>query len=1482
MKNSIRIGLLFLVMMYGFSVAIASDLIEITPITNKIILVVFDDGTVQYPNDLHVDRLDITIATDPASYSIASQDDDDFSQQLNPVDIGRKTKGTEFVKDAPWGGNSYDPRSKPWASKHFIYLFLDRELKSGNTYTLNTSALAANGSEWTFSFDEKELRSESIHVNTVGYETNAPKYGYVYQWMGDMGGLDLTAYNGASFQLYKDGVNEAVYTGFLKKRKSATNAETGQQSDTPDRNFLGGEVYECDFSGVTEDGIYTLVVEDMGCSYPFNIGTDALWDAYYTVGRSLYYQRSGIRLEPPYTDGDYIRPVNQNTKVTSDDGTDFSGLLLYCTYPYVLWDQGEEGGSSIEMIRDSAIGNTLDVAGWYHDAGDWDGYFSHQRIPILLMTTWEYFPERFADGDLNLPESGNGIPDLLDEASWLIKFNYRLRKELMTKGYSDGGVGGARVAPDFFTEVDGNAQSNKPSWQDHRRYVVSSADAYMTYLYAGQAAQFALILNKLGKDYTKFPVEMLDHVDFESMSRDSVNWEEEARSAYAWASAPENQPEKHAHYSAALSVYKMYAAVNLWRLTNEEQFHADAQPELEKLKGVSNLDDDERYGVYSYLLADNFSKDGLLHTALFESAVNTAHYRGVDAADIRACRWGGVFTMPMLVGQATTPWVFENMMAYGLTGEKLYDDVVHTTADYFLGTNPLHTTWATGLGPRPAEAGFHLDTRYNNNWVNYPGFIPYGPWSMSYGYTPYSWTIDGVEYEGGHGPWNKDWANFSMYPLMDEWPGHERWNSNIHAPMSTENTVHQNSVYGTLTYGYVNNRKNTNAGAFSRVASMSIDKVSLMLTAQDECDTLQISVDNDLASFSAIHWKSSDKRIAHVDQLGRVTGVTPGTCSITCSTLDGSVSVSCEVTCSWDQTAVDSIRIEPDTVRLIEGQSALLEVFFWPAEATNTFLDWSYTVEGIADIDDNGRLEALSAGTTLAIATSLNSSKKDTCFITVSEAKDFIIADFDAVIPSLSSPQPNVPQLYTPGTGTEDINAMNPMISAANESARVVKFNRGEGLWQLIGMVMPTADIQSTDAYAQLQFKYYGKEVEEFFIQVASMVGDNNYEATVAIEGMDAWKLFAMNIDVSFDIKQFNIFVNAKSGSAITCYFDDFTLAAAPAIWYEGLSLSDAILELDAGEEYILVAESDGNPISWLSADPTVASVDQTGKVNAHSRGSVRIFAVPLFGDPRECEVVVDGGALIPASEISLDLSDRLMLEKGETYQLTASITPDDHQDTIIWTSSDPGIVAISENGLITANAAGLATISASSILDTLIRVSLEVEVAVNVSSLKIDGDDAYMLQIDSTVQLIANISPEDASDKSIEWSSDKTDIARVSEEGLVTAVSDGTAIISAISVSNPDASDSVTVIVSSIGIYEEKGIFTVYPNPVDSYVKIIGQGVIESVKIVSITGKVFIQIPGLGRTEIEMYDLNLRGGIYIVEVFTANGEIIVGKLLVE
>ena len=1546
----------------------ASDIKEVLPLTNKVLMLHFDDGSVTYPTTLDVDRLDIEEAEKISNFTISSSDDANFGDGVNPLSIGRKTKGTEFVHQEaiPWDNNkrAYNPEDQPWAAEHWLYLELESPLQQGKEYTVSTGSLAANGQEWTFVFDEKQLRSEAVHVNTIGYATNAPKYGYIYQWMGDKGNLDLTAYKGNTFWLYETtDLENPVKTGTISKRKSADNPETGQPDDTPNRNFLGAEVYEAEFSDVTADGTYILVVEGIGKSYEFRIGEDAVWDAYYTCARSLYYQRSGIRLEPPYTDDGYIRPVTQNTKVTSDDGTDFSNLLLYSEFPWMSWN-GEGGGNTKQDIKDAAAGNYIDVAGWYHDAGDWDAYWTHQRIPALLMLTYEYAPERFADNDLNIPESGNGIPDIVDEASWLIKFNYRVKKELMAKGFSDGGVGGARVCPDVYNDEDGNAQSDKPSWKDHRRYIMAEADAFMTYFYAGQAAQFAVILKKLGKNPENFPVEMLDAASFDDMSYDNVNWIQEAKEAYAWAGASENQPESSNNYGGELGVYRMYAAVSLFRLTGENQYHEDAMNELNKIAGASKLDEDERYGVYSYLLSDNYNVDKLLQSNLKTAAVNNASFRGLEAAEKRATRWGGVWDMPMLVGQGTTPWVFENIIAYKLTGEQKYDDVVHTTADYFLGTNPLHSTWATGLGPRPAQAGFHLDSRYNNDWEVYPGFVPYGPWRLSDMTAIFTWTIDGIQKQGGMGPWDKHWHNFSLYPLADQWPGHEFWCANIHSPMSAENTVHQNSVYVGLTYGYVNARHNMNNGSEKPVTTISLNKTQIEFTSKGQTDTLVASLDIEDATFSQLKWESSDPRVVHVDETGRVTSVTTGSATITCSTLDGSVVATCTVNCSWAAIDVESIEINPGTLNIVEGQTRMISVLFTPEDATNQFVNWTYEPEGIATVDENNILTANSAGSALVIATSLDGNKKDTCEVTVGRAQDFIIADFDEVIPVTSTTMTDSAQFYTPG-GTNNIQADNPLKGDANNSDKVVEYNRPEGQWKLIGCVLPTDSFQELSQYAQFQFKYFGAELNEFYFHFTKPDGSKIAEPTISVEGEDCWKLFTYDLSTSDSLKQFNIFVNARETVSFDCYFDNFKLVTEAAVPYDDIELSDGYIELAAGGQYQISAEAEGNPFSFVSADPGVAIVDQDGNITAKGAGETTIKAVPLYGKSAECTVKVSGGCppvnipdpltvldfesiqlnwsggyggygwntnvlgivdnpssdavnssskvcswekdgsgnkwggfsivfpatpvehpkislqlyatsdvetfrieaedadgivgeqtlndlAIPANqwtEVSFDVNtmgisgksltkitfqpaggseevmtlyiDNVKLEAdfidvtgieisdaskssgpGDTYQLSASLTPNDATDQcILWSSSDENVVTVDESGLIYAVGEGNADITASSRdggYSAVCAVTVG-QLSIPVAGITVSPDE-LSLEINETKSLTATIIPEDASDKSYTWSSDKESVAIVDvSTGLVTAVGEGVTNITATSNDGNFTDECIITVVSPV-----------------------------------------------------------------------------------
>ena len=180
---------------------------------------------------VQVSLLNTMTASQTNSYLVSSTNDSAYAQAQSPVRVGRKSKGTDFA----WSNVS------PYCSReHWLYLALPQPMQRGKTYTIDTGALATNGRYWPLTFDETRARSEAVHVNLLGYVPGAPqKYAYAFHWMGDQGSLDLSGYQGRAFRLIDQQTGAAAFTGQLAFRKSATQAETGQGADTPERQFPG-------------------------------------------------------------------------------------------------------------------------------------------------------------------------------------------------------------------------------------------------------------------------------------------------------------------------------------------------------------------------------------------------------------------------------------------------------------------------------------------------------------------------------------------------------------------------------------------------------------------------------------------------------------------------------------------------------------------------------------------------------------------------------------------------------------------------------------------------------------------------------------------------------------------------------------------------------------------------------------------------------------------------------------------------------------------------------------------------------------------------------------------------------------------------------------------------------------------------------------------------------------------------------------------
>jgi endoglucanase len=697
-----------------------------------------------------IDPLDVAAAMRPDSYTLTGPKE----TQIVLVRVGRKSKGTEFAWFVDKWENNRAVNTRPDHTKeHWVYLTLAAPLKPGATYQLRFQDKLLS-----LTYNLAKSRSEAVHVNTLGYVPDAPqKFGYLYHWLGDQGGLDIRPFVGQAFHVIDTSTGKRAFSGKVAFRMAKSQQETAQRTDTPGGNFLGADVAECDFSRFSTPGTYVLSVEGVGCSWPFKIDPDVYRPAFLATARALYHNRSGIALKKPYTE--FERPVPHHPKLTPG----FAGKLRYTRVRFSEW--GSEGGDAKKLMAESpgALGDTW---GWYQDAGDWDSYETHLRVAQELLLVYSMAPQKFRDGDLNLPESGNGIPDLLDEAVWLPRFCHRLRRELLAKKWGTGGVG-LRVAGDAFGSDEGtlpNGQKvGRGSWEDTDRvWMVSGEDPWSTYRYAGVAANLARFIRKdpLG-----------------------VDWRSEALECYAWASRNTRLGDEDSH----LKEVRAYAAASLFALTGARAYEAQLESDTQTVTPTTLLWEQACYAPAVYAL--HGKGNPALRTRLQAALVFTADEQLIRTPAKRALRWGGNFGMPMLIGQQTTPWILEGVIGYTLTKKPTYLAALYTTCDYFLGTNALNQTWITGVGPRYPTEIFHIDAWYNGKGRYHPGLIPYSPWRK--------------QKDFGQGPWDADWPNSTVYPPLDAWPGNERWFSNRCSPLASEFTIHQNIGPAAAIFGFL-------------------------------------------------------------------------------------------------------------------------------------------------------------------------------------------------------------------------------------------------------------------------------------------------------------------------------------------------------------------------------------------------------------------------------------------------------------------------------------------------------------------------------------------------------------------------------------------------------------------------------------------------------------------------------------------------------
>ncbi|MBW9170430.1 Ig-like domain-containing protein [Clostridium estertheticum] len=550
------------------------------------------------------------------------------------------------------------------------------------------------------------------------------------------------------------------------------------------------------------------------------------------------------------------------------------------------------------------------------------------------------------------------------------------------------------------------------------------------------------------------------------------------------------------------------------------------------------------------------------------------------------------------------------------------------------------------------------------------------------------------------------------------------------------------------------------------------------------------------ASNKTVIWYSGNEDVAKVSDKGVVTAITPGSAGIIGKTVDGNYQVYCLV---YVPEEVNSITLSPNNVKFALGDTPVtISAKIMPDNLSIKSITWTSSNYGIVNVDSNGRVTPMSGGSAVITATSTyDKTKKSTCNVTVNGP----ITDtkIHATGITLKPKQLDLKD-GTPYTLTQVItptNAVNKAViwSSSNESVATVS---DKGIVTPIStgttlIMVTTVDRGNVD----------GCVVNVTKKDVTGVILSSNY-ATLKIKSTLTLKPEIVpskatnqtiiwssgNEDVA-KVSDTGIVTAITSGSAgiigrtVDGDYSVYCLVYVPEV-LDNITLSQNSLKFDLGgattvlSAKIMPDNFSLKDITWTSSNYNIADVDSNGRVTPKAGGNAIITATSVYDKTKKatCSVTVNGPITdnrIHATGITLK-PKQLDLIAGTPSTLTQVISPSNATNkAVTYSSSNENVATVSSTGVVTPITQGVALI----VVTTVDRGNMD-NCVVYVTKQDVTGmtltNNYSTLKIKSTLTLKPDIFPVNASNKTVIWSSGNEDVAKVSDTGIVTAISSGSA----------------------------------------------------------------------------------------------------------
>lgn len=453
-----------------------------------------------------------------------------------------------------------------------------------------------------------------IFYSQLGYGPNEPKF-FV---------LEKSA---ATFQLMGANDNKPVFEGKVE----------GPVADIS----TGNSYWQGNFSAFTQPGNYYLLVDGKLRSQNFAIGTDVWQNAQRLVLRSYYLQRCGIDIK------------DEESKIRHRICHQNDGFVCYK-------DDFHKSGEK------------LDEKGGWHDAGDYGKYISSTAISVYVMlSAYELYPDRLAADNTAVVESGNGIPDLLDENRWALDWMLKMQRP-------DGGV---------YHKVGGS------TWPGG---VLPEADPTTRYIYAvssSATAKFATTLAYSARIYKKSDPAYADKL----LKAAELSWKFLQTASFLPDPIGNDNAGSGPYGDDSIKDDLFATAVELYLSTGDKSYQTYALANIPNKAEIPGWMDGSIMAMYHYIVAvkDNGAKE--MSSLIQDAAKECVERASKSAFGISMVKEEFAWSSNKTVMGKSILLILANRIAPNPD----YIKVAYTQLHYIFGLNPLAKSFVTGLGANP-------------------------------------------------------------------------------------------------------------------------------------------------------------------------------------------------------------------------------------------------------------------------------------------------------------------------------------------------------------------------------------------------------------------------------------------------------------------------------------------------------------------------------------------------------------------------------------------------------------------------------------------------------------------------------------------------------------------------------------------------------------------------------------------------------------